>query len=41
MLRAAFLAAENGGAVTQALLVRAIEIEFHEGGKLSAKGRLE
>ncbi len=41
MLRAAFLAAENGAAVSQSLLVRAIEIEFREGGKLAAKGKLE
>jgi ATP-dependent 26S proteasome regulatory subunit len=41
VLRAAFLAAESGGPVTQAIVVRAVELEFREGGKLSTKGKLE
>jgi SpoVK/Ycf46/Vps4 family AAA+-type ATPase len=41
MLRAAFLAAATGGPLTHELIERAVQIEFHEGGKLSAHGRLE
>jgi adenylate kinase family enzyme len=40
-LRAAFLAAAEGAPLTQAHLVRAVELEYHEMGKLAPGGRLE
>jgi ATPase family associated with various cellular activities (AAA)/Winged helix domain, variant len=39
-LRAAYLAAEEGGAVTQAHLIRAVSLEYEARGRISA-GRLE
>jgi SpoVK/Ycf46/Vps4 family AAA+-type ATPase len=41
VLRAAFLAAEEGGAITQEHLERAIRMEFREIGKLADSGTLE
>ena len=41
VLRAAFLAAEEGGAITQDHLERAIRMEFREIGKLADSGTLE
>ena len=41
VLRAAFLAAEEGTAITQELLERAVRSEFREIGKLSESGALE
>jgi adenylate kinase family enzyme len=40
-LRAAFLAAAEGAPLTQVHLVRAVELEYHEMGKLAPGGRLE
>ena len=40
-VRAAFLAAEDGVALTREHLVRAIELEYQQAGRLSASGRLE
>jgi hypothetical protein len=40
-LRAAFLAAEAGGPLSQQHLERAVELEFAEVGKLSSSGRME
>ncbi|HWN67268.1 MAG TPA: hypothetical protein VNM90_06485, partial [Haliangium sp.] len=40
-LRAAFLAAAEGAPLAQAHLVRAVELEYHEMGKLAPGGRLE
>ena len=40
-LRAAFLAAEENGALSQDHLERAVRAEFREGGKLSESGFLE
>lgn len=40
-VRAAFLAAEEGSALTHAHLERAVELEFAEVGKLSTSGRIE
>ena len=40
-LRAAFLAAADGLPLAQAHLVRAVELEYHEMGKLAPSGRLE
>jgi hypothetical protein len=40
-LRAAFRAAERGGAIDSALLVAAIEAEYRDGGRLDAIGVLE
>ena len=41
VLRAAFLAAHEGRPMTQAHLLRAVQLEYREMGKLSTTSRLE
>lgn len=41
VLRAAFLAAQEGAVIAQSHLERAVRAEFHEGGKLGESGQLE
>ncbi len=40
LLRAAFLAADKGGAITMELLQRAVQLEYRDAGKLNAAGTI-